>query len=173
MKTYVYKRKNDDLSEIEKRDCPCELYIASDRACSAFRRLKQAIEQERGVLIVSSMYALADDKNAILKELLWLQDRHISTVFADLPVTWIFDNSEASEVVLNVLIDIYKDLLANPTFELPTATGRKKIGFPANWDSLYNEWKKGNITSKDFIEKSGLTKGTLYKMLKEYNAEMH
>ena len=170
----MYKRKNEDLSKIEKQlDSPYELYVASDRACSAFKRLKQAIEQEQGLLIVSSMYALSNRKDEILKELLWLQERHVPTVFADLPVTWIFEDSEASEIVLNVLIDIYRDLLDNPTFSLPTATGRKKIGYPSNWDSLYNEWKKGNITSKYFIEKSGLSKGTFYKMLKEYDAETH
>ena len=44
--------------------------------------------------------------------------------------------------------------------------GRPKIDYPLNLNEIYNEWKKGDITAKIAIEKSGLKKSTFYKLIK-------
>ena len=47
-------------------------------------------------------------------------------------------------------------------------SGRNKIVFPDTWDELYVLWEKHEISSKEFIEKSGLKKATFYNLLAEY-----
>ena len=37
-----------------------------------------------------------------------------------------------------------------------------------NWDELYEKWTNGEISSKKFIELSGLKKATFYNLLTEY-----
>ena len=49
-----------------------------------------------------------------------------------------------------------------------TNSGRYKLPFPDNWDELYEQWFKKKITSKQFIEMSGLKKATFYNLLTEY-----
>ena len=171
MRIYVYKRKNDNLKEIEQRlDQPCKMYIASDRDSTAFQRLKQDMMHEPGLLIISSLCVIGANKRVILGELEWLQENGISTIVYDLAATWVFNDPIASDLVLRVLIDVYSSLQDNKSFEAPVKTGRKKIVFPENWEELYSEWSSGDINAKEFIERSGLKKGTFYHLVTEYRS---
>ena len=126
----------------------------------------------KGLLIISSVNNIGSNKNDVFKELTWLKDHHIETIFADYPATQIFDNPMANELALNVIIDVYASLLDNKTFDIRSTmaapTGRKKISFPSNWESLYALWDNGEISAKEFMEKSGLKKGTFYHLVNEY-----
>ena len=42
------------------------------------------------------------------------------------------------------------------------------MAFPEGWDEMYEEWEKKKISSKTFMEKSGLKKATFYNLLTEY-----
>lgn len=173
MQAYIYKQKGEDLEQIEKLlDYPSKTYIASSRDCSIYQQLKRDLEQAPGLLIISSIAAIGSNKYEVFDELLWLHDKHIATVIADLPATWIFNDPSASDLALRVILDVYKSLLDNKSFEIhpvaAAATGRRKIAFPKNWEQLYNTWNTGKITSKEFIEQSGLRKGTFYHLLLEY-----
>ena len=44
------------------------------------------------------------------------------------------------------------------------------MAFPDGWDELYEKWEKQEISSKEFMEQSGLKKATFYNMLTEYKA---
>ena len=171
MRVYVYKEKNDNLAELEKLlKQPYDLYIASERDHDVFQRLKQDIMYEPGLLVISSLCTIGTNKKEILGELVWLQENHVSTIVYDLSVTWIFNDPIASDLVLRVLIDVYSSLQDNKSFEAPVKTGRKKIVFPENWEELYSEWSSGDITAKEFIERSGLKKGTFYHLVTEYRS---
>ena len=126
----------------------------------------------KGLLIISSVNNIGSNKNDVFKELTWLKDHHIETIFADYPATQIFDNPMANELALNVIIDVYASLLDNKTFDIRSTmaapTGRKKISFPSNWENLYALWDNGEISAKEFMEKSGLKKGTFYHLVNEY-----
>ena len=63
----------------------------------------------------------------------------------------------SNELAISVIIDVYASLLGNKTFDIRSAvaatTGRKKISFPENWESLYIAWDNGEITAKEFMDK--------------------
>ena len=44
--------------------------------------------------------------------------------------------------------------------------GRPKITVPENFDEIIQEWKCGNITAKEAIERSGLKRSTFYRLVK-------
>ena len=77
-----------------------------------------------------------------------------------------------NKIVLTTLLqsalNTNKDIVEIPRKKRGNA-GRKKVAFPDNWDELYEKWKKYEITSSEFIEKTGLKKATFYNMLAEYN----
>ena len=179
-KIYAYMKKGEDMSLINcllerashNRELYYDLYTDSDRDYIAFNQLKRDIVKEKGLLIISSINNIGSNKNDVFKELSWLKNNHIETVFADYPTTQIFDNPSANELALSVILDVYASLLNNKTFDIRSAvaasTGRKKISFPDNWENLYSAWDNGDITAKEFMDKSGLKKGTFYHLVNEY-----
>lgn len=179
-KIYVYMKKGENMRLINlllERACHgrepyYDLYTDSNRDYIALNQLKRDITKEKGLLIISSINNIGSNKKDVLDELTWLKNNHIETVFADYPTTQIFDNPMANELALSVIIDVYASLLNNKTFDIRSAvaasTGRKKISFPANWESLYAAWDNGQITAKEFMDKSGLKKGTFYHLVNEY-----
>lgn len=179
-KIYVYMKKGEDMGLInlllEKashgREPYYDLYTDSDRDYIAFNQLKRDIEKEKGLLIISSINNIGSNKKDVFDELTWLKNNHIETVFADYPTTQIFDNPIANELALSVILDVYASLLDNKTFDIRSSiaasTGRKKISFPDNWESLYAAWDNDEITAKEFMDKSGLKKGTFYHLVNEY-----
>jgi len=179
-KIYVYIKKGEDISLINYllelashgHEPYYDLYTDSDRDYIAFNQLKRDIKKEKGLLIISSINNIGSNKNDVFKELAWLKNNHIKTIFADYPATQIFDNPAANELALSVIIDVYASLLDNKTFDIRSAvaasTGRKKISFPDNWENLYAAWDNGEITAKEFMDKSGLKKGTFYHLVNEY-----
>lgn len=179
-KIYVYMKQGEEIKSITSllerashgHEPYYDLYTDSNRDYIAFNQLKRDIKKENGLLIVSSINNIGSNKNDVFKELTWFKENHIETIFADYPATHIFDNPSANALALDVIIDVYASLLNNKTFDIrPTlspTTGRKKISFPENWEYLYAAWDNGKITAKEFIEKSGLKKGTFYHLVNEY-----
>lgn len=95
-----------------------DLYTDSNRDYIAFNQLKRDIQKQKGLLIISSVNNIGSNKNDVFKELTWLKEHHIETIFADYPATQIFDNPMANELALNVIIDVYASLLDNKTFDI-------------------------------------------------------
>ena len=179
-KIYVYVKKGETIKKIEEllqeashtREPYYDLYTDSNRDYIAYNKLKKAIQKEKGLLIISSINNIGSNKQDVYEELLWLKNNKIETVFADYPATYIFNDPIANELAISVIIDVYASLLGNKTFDIRSSiaatTGRKKINFPENWESLYTAWDNGEITAKEFMEKSGLKKGTFYNLVNEY-----
>lgn len=46
--------------------------------------------------------------------------------------------------------------------------GRKKIEQPANWENIYNEYKKRNITAKEAMETLNLKRNTFYNLKNQW-----
>ena len=49
--------------------------------------------------------------------------------------------------------------------------GRKKVGFPKNWNEVYPRYKNREITGTKAINEMNLKKTTFYKLVKEYEEE--
>ena len=46
--------------------------------------------------------------------------------------------------------------------------GRKKIGFPSDWEEVYKQWKNREITGVKAMEMLNLKRNTFYKLIKEF-----
>ncbi len=49
--------------------------------------------------------------------------------------------------------------------------GRPKAEFPTEWETVYNEWKQGNITANRAMEILNLKRTTFYKLVKDYESK--
>ena len=50
--------------------------------------------------------------------------------------------------------------------------GRPKAEFPTEWETVYNEWKQGNITANRAMEILHLKRTTFYKLVKDYESKL-
>ena len=48
--------------------------------------------------------------------------------------------------------------------------GRPRAQFPKEWESVYSQWKGGQITGVKAIETLKLTKATFYHLVKRYES---
>lgn len=179
-KIYVYIKKGENIKTIESliqkasqtRETTYDLYTDVDRDYFAYNQLKKDILKEEGLLIISSINNIGSNKQEVYEQLLWLKKNDIETIFADYPATHIFNNPLSNQLALSVIIDVYSSLIPNKTFDIRSSirstTGRKKISFPDNWENLYVAWDNNEITAKEFMDKSGLKKGTFYNLVNEY-----
>ena len=57
-------------------------------------------------------------------------------------------------------------------FEFPvnrrSNSGRQKLDYPDDWEELYELWSNEKISSREFLQRSGLKKATFYNMITEY-----
>ena len=49
--------------------------------------------------------------------------------------------------------------------------GRKSIGYPDNWEEIYNKYKNRELTGTKAMELLGLKRNTFYKLVKKFEAE--
>lgn len=180
-KIYVYMKKNEPFETINalilnashnKNDC-YDLYTDVDRDSLAYKQMKKDIAKEKGILIISSIKNLGSNSKEIYNELLWFKKKELEVIFADYPATHIFDNYLANNIALNVLIDVYSTSQDNKSDNThnkgkKAKVGRRKLNFPENWSDLYDKWEASEITAKEFMELSGLKKGTFYHLVNEY-----
>lgn len=52
----------------------------------------------------------------------------------------------------------------------PQRRGPKPIDYPKEWEELYPRWEAGDITAKEFMERTGLKRGTFYHLVSEYRS---
>lgn len=75
-----------------------------------------------------------------------------------------------NRAILKTILDslIYNNNVVKINTNKKSNAGRSKIEFPDNWEELYERWEKKEISSKKFMEESGLKKATFYNMITEY-----
>ena len=120
--------------------CVAELDDLGDTVADRISRIKLAIGKGCGVAVcgVPSTYELGLDANL-------------------------------NRVVISALIQgMGSALSGQQPLVRQTKTGRPKLSFPAGWDELYAQWEKHEISSKEFLEASGLKKATFYNKLDDY-----
>lgn len=82
-----------------------------------------------------------------------------------------YRSKKQSTVLLSLLNEVYTELQGVQIDDIPMhplKAGRKKAIYPEGWEELYSEWKRKNITTTEFLRKSGLKKATFYNLLGEY-----
>lgn len=136
-----------------------------------YHRLKDEIVSG-DTFVAASPESLGLDAQAVLSELENLEEMNCPVVFLSYPTTY---DRENHEVCIRLLKEVYERLCQNKTFDIREyehpKTGRRKIDYPKDWDALYQAWTQKEITAKEFIRLSGLSKGTFYRLLNEYRKQ--
>ena len=180
MKTnvYIYRKNNVPLeifqdslkSVLQSPEDTFKLYTESNRGYMALHKLEK--EAEKGsVWIIESVSSLGNTIGDIRDELHHLAGNEIILLIANYPSMKIYHNEVMSQMALTLLCDVYDDLHGEKVESLsahPLKAGRKKATYPEGWEELYAAWENKEITSTEFLRRSGMKKATFYNLLGEY-----
>ncbi len=162
----------DVLSKVYNESDKVYFCVENKRCFRELNKLKESIDANEAI-IVSSISALGLSNGEIAEQLKWFIDKEAILIINDVPSTYEYEISQPLNKA--VLSTILKSILkvemekSNDTISFNrNNAGRRKTEFPDNWEELYEKWQSGRISSKEFIQLSGLKKATFYNLITEY-----
>lgn len=170
---YLYAKTDIDLSVFDDiilrfNNKYTELDITIENRRS-FRDLDKLLHRlnTNDVLLINDLSDIGLKQTDLIKYLDYIIYHNIILIIQNINTTH-DDNIDINKAVL---LTLKQYILSNNNiinFSNKSSVGRSKIIFPDNWEDLYNSWINHEITSKEFINKSGLKKATFYNLLGEY-----
>ena len=177
MPIYIYSKTSEKKSIFEDlikriKENEKEIIVKIEHKRN-FRELDNIkIKMKDGdILIIGSLNSLGVSKLDIANELDYFVEKEKNLVVANIESTYQYGVSQPMNkaIIKTILDSLAKE---NNILKLKenkrSNAGRNKIEFPDNWEELYEKWDKGEISSKKFLDESGLKKATFYNMITEY-----
>lgn len=178
MSLYIYTKTTEDISIfedimdlIDRKEQEIYVSVEHKRSFRELDKIKEEMSNE-DILLIGSFKSLGINEADIANSLEYFIQNRKYLVVSDIESTYKYGVSQPmNKAVLSTILDSL--LLNNGNItRLPvnrkSNSGRSRIEFPDNWEELYEEWEKDKISSKEFMDKSGLKKATFYNMITEY-----
>lgn len=182
MKLYIYIKKTeniDHLMEIARslRSSAKKVFLSieSRRSFVEFDKMIRLMSKD-DILVVDDLPSLGFNPTDISDRLSWFINGNHLLVISQYPTTYQYGIGQPvnKATLATIQLDISRSdrgILAMPD-NRRTNSGRTPISYPDNWEELYDEWEQGKITSKYFLEQSGLKKATFYNKITQYKKQM-
>lgn len=174
MNIHIYCKTHDDLSElgpiieqIQKEEDSLFLTIEDRRSFHRLESLKKELQD--AVVIITSLSALGFNNSDVAGQLAWFSKNETVLVISEISSTYEYGIGQPmNRAVLQTLIQTlsHQDTASISTFHKKNS-GRSRLPFPKGWDEMYDQWMKGKLSSKEFLQRSGLKKATFYNMISE------
>lgn len=146
-----------------------------------FYEIKNMLIKSNESLTIDSLTSLGKNNRELYNELVWFDVHNIPLHILDIHMS-----TENPIVTTKILLDAFAALSEREVKNMKegqlvgiekakkqgTHMGRARIDYPDNWNSLYSKWSAKEITSKEFLQQSGLKKGTFYNLLKQYQSNI-
>lgn len=178
---YLYAKQEDRIEELQYvlQDIGVfykhnEIYISREprRSFGELEKIKEAM-QENDVCIITNPASLGLNETEVVAQLDWFIQKPRILLIYDFKTTYQWGVSEPlNQAILqtiqqSVLMQAGKRVVKMPENRKSNA-GRSRIEIPENWAELYEQWENQKITSKEFLQKSGLKRATFYNLITEY-----
>ena len=172
----------------QERDIIAEKDSGKSINRSGYTALKSALLRRGDTLVIKSLDRLSRNKEDTKRELQYFRENGIRLKVLDLPTTMI-EYPVGQEWVLDMVNNILVEVLASiaqqerETIHQRQAEGiaaakqrgkhlgRPSIEFPANWNIVFPQWQKGQITAVEAMRQMGLKKSTFYKLKDKFQKE--
>ena len=178
MSLYIYTKTTEDISVFEdimevvdRKDSDIFVSVEHKRSFQELYAIKKEMTNE-DILIIGSLNSLGINEADIANSLEYFIQNRKYLVVSDIESTYEYGisqpmNKAVLSTILNSLLSNNNNIIKLPKNRKSNA-GRNRIEFPDNWEELYEKWEDGEISSKEFMDKSGLKKATFYNMIAEY-----
>ena len=182
MDIYIYMKYADNEENIKHvvdsiRNDSSNIFLSMEnrRIFYELDKIRDCIK-EKDVVVIESLSSLGMNEAEIANQLEWfIQKRRMLAVGDCLP-TYEFGMSQpanmaALAVLKQFIVSTNKNVVELPNYRRSNS-GRSKIAFPDNWEELYVKWENKEISSKEFLNQTGLKKATFYNLLTEYREQI-
>lgn len=178
MSFYIYTKTTEDISVfedimevIDRKDQDIFISVEHKRSFQELDAIKKEMSNE-DILIIGSLNSLGINEADIANNLEYFIENREYLVISNIESTYEYGvsqpmNKAVLSTILNSILSNNKNIIKLPRNRKSNA-GRNRIEFPDNWDELYEKWERDEISSKEFIDRSGLKKATFYNMITEY-----
>lgn len=177
MTIYIYSKTSEKINVFEDvidkiKDGTKEIIISIEhkRNFGELEKIKNEMTYS-DILVVGSLDSLGISEVDIANELNYFIEKERFLVIANMESTFEYGVSQPmNRAVLKTILDslLADNNIVKIDYNKRSNAGRKKIEFPDNWENLYEKWEEGEISSKKFLDESGLKKATFYNMITEY-----
>lgn len=174
---------------VDEQNILTDKFSGKDLERPAYQALKGALGLREGdTLVITSLDRLSRNKVDIKNELQWFQKKKVRLKILDLPTSlievpdgqqWIVD------MIQNILIEVLASIAEQERLTIRKRQregieaakakgkhlGRPRVQQPEEFDDIYIQWKRKEITAVGAMRKMKLSSSTFYRMVKQYEAE--
>lgn len=149
-----------------------------------YQALKGPLGLRQGdTLYIKSLDRLSRNKEDIKKELEWFKQNGIRLMILDLPTSMIqvpLGQEWLIEMINNILIEVLASIAQQERETIHARQreginaarlagrhlGRPAVTVPENFDDVVAQWKNGEITAREAMQRTGLKRSSFYKLVK-------
>lgn len=153
----------------------------------SYNTLKNQLLRPGDTLYVMSVDRLGRNKAQIKKELEYFNKNNIRVKILDIPTTlhdFPTEQSWIQDMINNILIEVLGAMAEKErdntrirqaqgiecARDKGVVFGRKRIDFPENWETDITQWRAGEITARECMERVGMKANTFYRRVKEWDS---
>lgn len=177
MTIYIYSKTSekinafeDVIDKVKKSEKEVTISMEHKRNFKELENIKKEMT-DTDILVIGSLKSLGITNTDISNELDYFIRNGKFLVVCDIKSTYEYGIEQPmNRAILKTILDsiILNNNIVRINSNKKSNAGRNKIEFPDNWEDLYEKWEKGEISSKKFLDESGLKKATFYNMITEY-----
>lgn len=172
---YLYAKDIDRLDVFEPVFDALRLPMSDYKFTSENMRSWHELDNLIGMMIardglcVPSLEQIGADIDSMAVRIALILDRNGAVAVASIPATYEFGlDIRLNHAVISAVMQGVKAGSGGQPFMPRIIPGRPKMSFPDGWGELYSAWERGTISSKEFLERSGLKKATFYNKIADY-----
>ena len=145
------------------------------------RLLKQLALREGDTLTVSSLYCLGDLKKGLADELHWMRDNGIQLRIADIPLSVQEHDEKSQQFLSDLMFEVFDATILKEreqrrqkqsegiraAQEKGVHIGRKPMERGAEFETLKQQWQRGEVSLREAGRRLGVTHQTFKKWVEE------
>ena len=145
------------------------------------RLLKQLALREGDTLTVSSLYCLSDLKKGLADELHWMRDNGIQLRIADIPLSVQEHDEKSQQFLSDLMFEVFDATILKEreqrrqkqsegiraAKQKGVHIGRKPMERGAEFETLKQQWQRGEVSLREAGRRLGVTHQTFKKWVEE------
>ena len=145
------------------------------------RLLKQLALREGDTLTVSSLYCLSDLKKGLADELHWMRDNGIQLRIADIPLSVQEHDEKSQQFLSDLMFEVFDATILKEREQRRQKQsegiraakkkgvhiGRKPMERGAEFETLKQQWQRGEVSLREAGRRLGVTHQTFKKWVEE------
>ena len=172
--------EQNEERQIKQLECKCidKYYIEKISGKDTNRpKLKEMLEYVRqgDTIYIQDFSRLARNVKDLLNIVEQLQEKEVNLVSLKESLDLNTPSGKLQLTMLGAIYEFEREMLRERQAEgiaIAKAKGkykgRKKIGYPDNWEEVYKKWKNRELTGSKAMQLLNLKRNTFYNLLKQY-----